>query len=36
SGSESTAAEKIAKFTECGVRVAKIPSQITEIMDEIL
>lgn len=32
SGSEGTAAEKIQKFEECGVPVAKIPSEIPVLM----
>ncbi|MCD6594780.1 succinate--CoA ligase subunit alpha [bacterium] len=34
SGSEGTAAEKIAKFNECGVSVAKIPSGIPELLQK--
>ena len=36
SGSEGTAEEKIKKFEECGVPVAKIPSEIPELMKEQL
>ena len=36
SGSEGTAAEKIAKFEECGVPVAKIPSEIPELVKKAL
>ena len=34
SGSEGTAEEKIQKFEECGVPVAKIPSQIPQLLKE--
>lgn len=36
SGSEGTAAEKIQKFEECGVPVAKIPSEIPQLVKKKL
>ena len=35
SGSEGTAAEKIEKFEQCGVPVAKIPSEIPKYLQKI-
>ncbi|MDF2683082.1 MAG: succinate--CoA ligase subunit alpha, partial [Brevibacillus sp.] len=36
SGGKGTAAEKIAKLEECGVRVAKTPAVIGETLVEVL
>lgn len=36
SGSEGTAAEKIAKFKECGIPVARIPSEIPQLLRSCL
>ena len=36
SGSEGTAAEKIAKFKECGIQVARIPSEIPQLLRSCL